>query len=409
MTKFFYRAKQGPNDVAEGTIEADNLDNAVQSVIELGLTPIDVYVATKREELLVKKSRIFSFSFPRRINPADRTIFTRQLSDLIEAGVPLLQALNIAVKQMPHALLRQIIEKVRDAVRDGSTLSDALAFYPALFPRLYTSMIHSGEISGNLGLILSRLAEFSERDEEVRSKVKSSLIYPSLILIVGAVTIFVLLSFVIPRLTVMFDDLSQDLPLITVILVAASRFLERFWWLIILFLVGGLLYLKKVFSTSEGKFWLDSRKLRLPVLGRFIADVELGRFARTLGTLLDSGVVIVTALETVCGLLDNEVFRNEIRKVHEEVGQGTSLSRALENCPHFPEDALHMIVVGEESGRLEQSLYKLADTYERRSDRSVKAVTSLLEPLLIVFVGSVVGFIVIAMLLPIFKMNLIIQ
>ncbi len=257
--------------------------------------------------------------------------------------------------------------------------------------------------------MLSRLADFLEKDEEVKSKVVGSLIYPALMLIVGIITIFVLLSFVIPKLTVMFEDLSETLPLPTTILLNLSGFFHRFWILVVL---GGLLaiYLFQKFThTGEGRLWLDRWKLKIPVLGEFLLNVEIGRFARTLATLLENGVVIVPALETAADVLDNAALHVEIKEVAQNVAQGNSLSHALERCRFFPQIAINMMAVGEESGRLPAALHKLAASYEKYAEGVMKTFTSLLEPLLIVIIGGIVGFIVISLLLPIFRMNLIIQ
>ncbi|MFA5059231.1 MAG: type II secretion system F family protein [Candidatus Omnitrophota bacterium] len=419
MPKFIYKAKKGPGEVVDGVIDAEDFDSAVDKVTQMGLTPIDVALKVAlsnplpsfSEEPQDKEKRKASLSFlsSRRIKQEDIAIFTRQLSDLIDSGVPILRAITVVLRQTQNPSLKEIIAQMQSAIQDGGSFSHALSQHEAIFSKLYSNMVRSGELGGNLNVVLNRLAEFIDKDQETRAKVRASLIYPALILVVGVVTIFILLSFVIPRLTVMFDDLSQSLPLPTMILVGISDFLSKFWWLVLI--ASGMIFLafKNYLRSAEGKKWFDELKLKLPLLGSFIKDAEIGRFSRTLGTLLDCGVTIVPALEAVSEVLGNEVLKAEIKKVSLEVAGGSSLNAALKGCAYFPEAAIHMIAVGEESGRLEQSLYKLADSYERSCDRSVKTITSLLEPLLIVLIGSVVGFIVISMLLPIFKMDLMIR
>ena len=408
MPKFIYKAKKNPAEFIEGTIEAENLDSAIDKITKLGFVPLDVLVDLYHEKPKVKKIKSLSFSFSQ-IKLSDVGLLTRQLSDLIDAGVPILRALSVVVNQTKNPHLKDIVIKMHAFVKDGSTLSEAMAQHPAVFSALYINMVKSGEVGGNLDIVLNRLAEFVDKDLEVRNKIRSSLIYPALILIVGCVTIFVLLTFVVPRLTIIFDDLTESLPLPTIILMGVSGFFARFWWLVI-GLIGFLLfYFKKFKSSLKGKMWFDRNKLKIPVFGNFIKEVEIGRFARTLATLLESGVTIVAALESVWAVLDNEILKEEIKKASEKVAGGTGLTMALKECQYFPEMAINMIAVGEESGRLEQALYKLADSYERQSDRSVKIVTSLLEPLMIVGVGSIVFFIVMAVVLPIFKMNQIIK
>lgn len=409
MPKFTYKAKKTPSELASGTIEAENIDNAIEKIIKLGYVPLDVAVETKEEKPKEKESRGFSFSFYKKIKLADLGVFTRQLFDLIDAGVPLLRALNVILNQTENPTLKDVVGKLYSFVKDGGTLSGAMAQHPSVFSRLYINMIGAGEAGGNLDTVLGRLAEFVDKDIETRSKVRSSLVYPGLIFSVGGLTIFILLTFVVPRLTVIFDDLSESLPLPTVILMSISSIFARFWWAIILFICILVFYGKRYLSSERGKLWLDRLQLKVPVLGNFIKEVEIGRFARTLGTLLGSGVVIISALDSVWAVLENEVLRQEIKKASQEVAAGASLTIALRQCQYFPEAAINMIAVGEESGHLEQALEKLAGSFERQSDRSVKVVTSLIEPLMIVVVGAIVFFIVMAVVLPIFRMNQVIK
>ena len=258
-------------------------------------------------------------------------------------------------------------------------------------------------------IVLNRLADYLDKEQETQSKVRSSLAYPALILIVGILTVFVLLTFVIPRLTVMFDDFNQDLPLVTLFLINISSFFAQFWWIMVISITGGIVYLKKWFQSEKGRLWFDSTIIKLPIFGYFIKVVEIGRFCRTLGTLLESGVVITTALNSVWATVNNQVLRNEIKQVSEDVTNGASLRGALKSCSFFPEIAVNMISVGEETGNLEKSLLKIADTFERQADQTIKTLVSLIGPIVLVFIVSIVGVVVIAMLLPIFQMNLLIS
>lgn len=410
MPKFIYKAKRGPGELIQGTIDADNLDNAIDKVMRLGLSPLDVSSDTpSSQQPASREEKKFALSFSNRITFNQLGNFTRQLGDLIDAGIPMLRALRITEQQTGNPNLKQIIEQIYGFVQDGGTLSEALAQHPKVFSRFYINMVKTGEMAGNLDKILNRLSEFIDKDLETRSKVQSSMAYPVFMLLVGIGTIFVILTFVIPRLTLIFEDLTESLPLPTIVLMAVSHFFAKFWWLILAVAGLGLGYLRNYVSSPVGKEKLDAFKLKLPLLGHFIKDVEIGRFARTLATLLDSGVVIVSALESVWAVLDNEVLKKEIKQAAGEVASGSSLSLALRQCPHFPEIAVNMIAVGEESGHLETSLYKLAGAYERQSDRTVKTMTSLLEPMLILGIGLIVGFMFVAILLPIFRINLLIK
>ncbi len=411
MPRFIYKAKKSPTETIDGEIEAETLDRAAEEVIKSGLIPIDV--AAKRIEKIPashdQEQKLAPAFFSIKVKLSDISFFTRQLCDLVDAGVPILRALQVTANQTKNPQLKEIIGEMGVFVQDGGTLSQAMAQYPNVFSQLYVNLVKSGEISGNLDIVLTRLAEFIDKDLEVRSKVKSSLVYPALILIVGFLTIFVLLTFVVPRLTVMFDDLTESLPLPTVILIAVSNFFAKFWWLIIGAGVLSAWYLQRFLQAPEGKLWFDRLKLKIPVVGNFIREAEIGRFARTLSTLLKSGVVIVSALESVWAVLDNEVLKEEVRAAAESVAGGDSLTIALQRSEYFLADALNMIAIGEESGRLEQALSKLADSYERQCDRSIKIVTSLLEPVMIVVIGGVVFFIVMAVILPILKMNQVVR
>lgn len=412
MSKFTYKAKKGPADLIGGTIEAEDLEGAIDKIIKLGYTPLDVFIDTAKIEPAKpspSSGRLISSHFLNRVKIKDISLFTRQLSDLIDAGIPLLRVLSVISSQIPNPQLKEITGQIQSFIQDGGTLSAAVAQHPQMFSMLYINMIKSGELGGNLPVILERLADLIEKDEDTRAKVKGSLIYPGVILLVGTITVFVLLTFVVPKLTVLFDDLAESLPLPTMILIGLSNFFARFWWLILGLLGAGVFYFKKFLSSEEGRFQFDNFRLKLPVVGRFTQDVEIGRFARILGTLLESGVVIVSALESVWAVLDNRILKGEIKKAAEDVKNGSSLTNALRGCSFIPEMAINMVAVGEESGRLDESLFKLADSYEKQSDRTVKAMTSLLEPLLIVIVGFIVFFIVLAVVLPIFKMDLIIK
>lgn len=409
MPKFKYKAKESLHKVIEGIVEADHMNTAVNKIIQRGLTPIDVVPAgpdagrIPRQDILSRR-RVF-----RGVGRADLVLFTRQLSDLVEASVPILRSLRIISNQTPNRRFKDIVGQLRHFVQDGGSLSSALARYPELFSSFYVNMVRSGEMSGQLDKILGRLADFTEKEQETRGKIQSSLAYPLLILAAGIGTIFVLLTFVIPRISVMFDDLDQALPLPTTVLMGVSGFFARYWWLMLGALVGGGVYFKKWLNLPRGRRQCDALKLRVPLWGRFIKIVEAGRFARTLGTLVGSGVAVTATLDSVWAVMDNTVLREEIKKMSQRVADGSSLTEAVRQCPFFPAMVTDMISVGEETGRLDRGLYKIADTFEREADRTTGTMISLLGPAVLAAVVSLVGFVVIALLLPIFRMNLLIQ
>jgi type II secretion system protein F len=402
MPRFVYKAKSGPEDIKEGIVEAESQDQATLKLSKMGFFILSI---EEESAAFIKRSRGMSFLF-KSVPLRDISSFTRQLSNLLDSGLTMLNALGILIDQGENPYLRHIIGTVRDDIKAGSTFSAALAKHPKVFSRLYVSMAESGEISGGLEDVLSRLSDFMEKDEENSSKIKASMAYPGLMAFVGFITIFVLLSFVAPRLIVIFVDLGQALPLPTKILIWVSNIFSRLWPLMLVGTGLFVMVLYKWSKTKDGKAAFDSAKLRLPLLGAFIKKAEVGRFARTLAALISNGVPIIQALNIANATLDNTLIKKDIEQASKDVSEGASLSSSINKSSVFPPMAANMIFVGEESGTLERSLVKIANAYEIETDRSMKIITSLLEPVLILFMGAVVGFIVIAMLLPIFQLNL---
>ena len=409
MGQFVYKAKQGPDKIIEGVIEAEHEEMAVSRILQMGCTPLDVHAGPAPAMIKKIKGAVFSPSSGRRVRTQDIMVFTRQMGDLVSAGVPVLKALYLVNKQLKNKRLKGVVGQMIAVVEDGGPFSSSLAQFPGLFSPLYINIVRSGEVGGNLDSVLTRLADFIEKDYDIQSQVRTSLIYPGLILFVGGITIFVILTWVIPRISTIFTDMNESLPLITTALLVVSHFLSRFWWaLVIAFILTGV-QVKRVYATSEGKMWFDSLRLKTPVLGPFTQEVEIGRFARTLGTLLGNGVTVVTAIDTVRYVVDNEVLKQDVLKMSHQLTGGASLTQALQSCSLFPEAAVNMVAVGEETGQLHKGLLKLASYYEHQSERTMKRLTSLIEPVLILVMGVFIGFIVLGMLMPIFRMNLIIR
>ncbi len=402
MPRFIYKAKRNPKETIEGKIDAANTKDAIAKLRTMKLFPLLV-----EEETLATQKRKF---FLRKSVPLrDLSTFTRQLSNLLGSGMTLINALDVLVQQTENSLLSQTTKDIKADIKDGVSLSMALSKHPYIFPSLYTNMVKSGEVGGMLEEVLSRLADFAEADEQTLSKVRTSLAYPILLTSVGAITIFILLSFVAPRLVSMFADLGEALPLPTIILMGVSNFFAAFWWLIILLLAILAFGLNRWIKTKEGKRTFDEFKLKLPFIGRFIETSEFARLNRTLGTLIRSGVPIIEALDVLSKTMGNEIIREELASVRRSVVDGLSLSAGMKQTGRFPPMMVNMISVGEESGSLEGSLFKTADSYDREIDRAIKVFTTLLEPSLIIVLGVVVGFIVISMLLPIFQINLMVR
>jgi general secretion pathway protein F len=417
MPTFIYKAKQGPQTLIDGSLEASNRDHAVSKILQMGLTPLDVNQSDAKtfstgEKPLPKEQFLqenFLSSLKTRVSKRDIVWFTRQMSDMTGASVPLLRSLEIIQRQTIPPQFKKILEGVHAAVRDGGSFSDGLAKYPQAFARFYTSMVRTGEVSGELDQVLSRLADHLEKEQEMYSRIQASLAYPVFILGVGALTVFVLMTFVIPRLLVIYEDMDQVLPFSTQILIATSAVFVKFWWLMIIVAVLGFWQGGRWFKTAQGRLWKDTLFLRIPFLKDFIRNIEVGRFSRSLATLLATGVPIYMGLKTVEATIGNVILRQEISELGTRISDGSSLRIALKNTQFFPEAAVSMISVGEETGRLDQSLFKVADIFERQADQASRMMISVLGPLMLVFIVMVVGFVVVALMLPILQMNLIVE
>ncbi|MCX5716141.1 MAG: type II secretion system inner membrane protein GspF [Candidatus Omnitrophica bacterium] len=404
MPRFFYKAKKGPQEIVEGRIDAETKAQALSKITGLGLFPVNI---EEEGETAAGIRSSLSFTFSGRVKTADLALFTRQLADLLEGGVTIIDALSVLARQTENKKLKNTIEDISSYVKAGNNLAAALAQHPSIFPHLYVSMVRSGEVSGALEVVLNRLSGFLEEQEEFKTKVQAALAYPILMACVGVATIIVLLTFVMPRVVGIFQDLGQGLPFITQVLLAISDFIRFYWYL----LIAGFLFIffavRQLYRTPEGKAFLDRAKLRLPVLGDFLRKVDIARFARTLGTLLANGVTILESLEVSRDIMSNAPAKKEITEAFNSVREGSTLAKAFSEGEYFPLFVTNMIAVGEESGQLEKALMKIADSYERQTDKTIKIISSLIEPAMILVMGLIVGFIVISILLPIFQISLI--
>jgi len=405
MAQYSYKAKSGPKDIVSGFIEADTLNEAVTKLTNTGKMPIDVKLQVK----VVLPVDLINTESKTKISQVALYQFTRQLADLLEAGIPLARCMELLSRQRQFPQLVGLIETMSELLQKGGSLSFALSKYPKIFSPLYIHTVKAAEASGQLPLVLNRLAQFLEADMLMQSKAKSSLLYPAIIFLVGVLTLFVLLSFVLPRLTLMFEDFDAQLPLATRIVVAVSQIFAQFWWLILGVFIGGFFWGRSFINTTNGKATLDRITLKIPLLKSFIENTQLSRFARTLGMLLESGVPIVTALESVTQVVDNSALQEEVRKMTLKVKSGMSLTQAIKASALFPEMAVDLIAVGQESGKLEKGLYKLAANCERSSQELAQAFVTILGPAVLVIVVGIIGFMIIAMLLPMFQMNMIIN
>lgn len=392
-----YRAKARGTGIERGVIEAESRQGALLKLEHIGLYPMSLEEEKK------------SFMRVKKVGARDMALFTREFGNLLESGLTPLRALDILATQTENGTLKGIIPYIYEDIKSGKSIAQAFAEYPQVFNSLYVSMVASGEVGGALEEVLKRLADFSEAEDEIRSKVKAALSYPVLMAGVGITTIFVLLTFVIPKIVNLFNDMGQALPVPTLILIAASNFVVRYWWIMTAFLITGFFIFKRWGKTSEGSFFKDVLKLRTPVFGRLILKRELARFSRSMGTLLKNGIDILKSLEVVRDTINNEVISREIRNAYTDVTNGEKVSQSFSKRGVFPQLVINLLAVGEEGGALENAFYRIAEVYEREVDRHIKVITSMLEPVVILIMGSIVGFIVISLLLPIFEMNLLVR
>ena len=399
MTTYAYRAKEGPGKTVEGLLEAETRALALDKLARQGLTPI-------RVEERSPSAGGGGLAFLKRVPAKDVTLLTRQLSDLLESGVPLLKSLRIVRGQTHHPRLARVLGEVVTAVEGGSPLSEAMARHRDLFGPLQAALVRVGESAGVLGPALARLSEFSEQAEELRTRVRTALIYPLLIACVGALTVVFLMLFVVPKLAGMFSDMGQPLPMVTRVLLGVSGFLLGPGGLFTLVLIPvAVLLVKKALSGEKARARLDRLLFRIPLWGNVARQGAVARCARTLATLLGGGGPILDAVKSAAEAVGHGSLREQVLSVAALVREGAPLSESLRRMPDFPPYLCQMIAVGEEGNILEKSLQKVAGTYEREADRAMKVMTSLLEPAMILGVGSVIGVIVIALLLPIFQIT----
>jgi general secretion pathway protein F len=335
---------------------------------------------------------------------------TRQLATLLGAGLPLVPSLTTLVAQTMHPELKKTLARIKDDVNEGNSLTQSLSHFPRIFPSFYINMVRAGEASGTVHLVLDRLADFSESQQALQTKIRSAMAYPIFMFLVGSAVLFFLVTFVVPNITKIFGEMRQTLPAITVFMIAVSRFLQSFWWLILGLAFAAFVGLRFfVTKTDRGRYFWDGLKIKAPVFGPISEKIAMARFSRTLGTLLQSGVPLLTALEIVKNVVNNRLIADEVARAAKAVEEGQSLSSTLAVSGLFPPITIEMISVGEQSGNMETMLYKVADAYEKESEASVIMMTSMLEPVMVLVMGMIVGFIVISVLLPIFEMNQLVR
>jgi general secretion pathway protein F len=408
MSVFEYVALDEKGHQRKGFIDAPGVAAARQKLREENVYPIEINQAENRKETAL--SGALKINIWQRVSANDVSIFTRQLSTLLGAGMPLVPSLSILMKQANNPLLKKSLAQIREQVNEGKSLTESMSNFPQIFPPFYLNMVRAGEASGTINLVLGRLADFSENQQTLMNKIRSALAYPLIMLFMGSAVLFLLMTFVVPKITGIFSDMHQTLPVITIIMITISNFLKSFWWLILILLAAAIVAFKYMTTGTEaGKRMWDNAKLKIPVWGQVNRKIAIARFSRTLATLLQSGVPLLAAMEIVRNVVNNILIGEAIRKAGKDVEEGKGLSGPLTQSGIFPPLVTEMIAVGEQSGSLENMLNRIATAYETEAQADIMVMTSLLEPAMIIVMALLVAFIVFSILLPIFEMNQLVK
>lgn len=398
MPLFHYEVKKSPSETVSGIIEADSQRAAVARLREMGFFPTRVEESRDAPALGATAS-----AKPRRgkrIRLTDRNVFFRQLANLCESGMTITRALRTISEQADNPRMAEVVDDIRDQVQKGLTLADALERHPLLFSAMFCALIRAGESGGMLEEVLWRIVDFGEQQEELRGKAVSAMIYPAFLAIVGSTAIFILVSFVFPKFVQVFEEFHAQLPLPTRMVMGFCDFMGVWWWAVLVALAGLGMAANSWARSEAGRKRLDTLVLRIPVLRGLVEKYEMAKFARTLGTLLDNGVPVLHSLRLTASIIGNGVIRAEVEGVRTGVTDGEAISETLGRTKHFPPLVVSMFAVGEESGRIGAVAKRVADAYDIEVDRAVRATSALFEPILIVVMGVIVGFLVISMLLP---------
>jgi type IV pilus assembly protein PilC len=405
MSTFAYVGRTRQGAVKKGELSAKTRDEAVDQLRRQQV------VVTSLEEKSGKAGKL-NFSLGRGLTDKDLVVFTRQFGTMINAGLPLIQCLDILSTQSENKVLRETVADVKNSVEAGSTFSDALKKHPKIFDELYTNMIHAGEVGGLLDTILTRLAKHIEKAMKLKGQIKSAMVYPTAIIGVAVIVISVLMVWVIPVFAQMFLEMSSGkigLPGPTQLVINISNFFQSYWYVMGGALVGMIMAIKRYYGTVNGRVVIDRLLLKIPIIGDLIRKASVAKFTRTLGTLITSGVPLLEGLSICAKTSGNKVIEEALMNARVSISGGKTISEPLAKCNVFPKMVTHMIAVGESTGALDAMLGKIADFYEDEVDQAVETLTSLLEPIMMVVLGTIIGFIVIAMYLPIFTMAQAIQ
>ncbi len=396
MPDYLWKGRTPGGKIENGEITAANPEEVQRILRERKIVPTSIRAKPKEITLPFLKGRVSSRSI---------SVFTRQFSVMINAGLPLIKCLDIQVDQVDSERFKGVLKDLISAVEGGSTLADALREHREIFGDLYINMVEAGEKGGSLATILARLADYLEKADAIKRKVKGAMVYPAAIVIVSAIAVAVLLTFVIPVFAALFSDLGGELPLPTRLVIALSNFLRKYFFIILGIMIGLIFAVRYYYKTEVGHLQIDSVLIKIPIFGTLIKKQAIARFSRTLSTLLSSGVNILDALEITAGTTGNKLVENAVMRSRTSIAQGESIAEPLsKEKALFPPMVVQMITIGEQTGGLDEMLAKVADFYDDEVDQAVANLMNALEPIVIVVLGGLIGGMVMAMYLPIFKM-----
>lgn len=400
MAVYVIKGRDAKGQAITREIEAENINQARNKVRELGISVPQITEKASTDDLISVINR--KLQNIQKIKLRDMVIFTRQFATMINAGVSLVRTLNILTDQTENKRFARIIGQIKDKVEEGNSLSDALKEHPKVFDKLFVSMIRAGEMGGVLDEVLERLASFIEARAKLTAQIKSAMTYPIVVLVIATGIFFFLLTFVLPIFDEMFKSMNAKLPAFTQMLINMSGFVRAWWYIVFGGIGAGVFTFIRFINTKVGRFWWDAVLLKMPVFGPLIRKVSVARFTRTLGTLLKSGVPLMSSLEIVQDTAGNVHVSSAIEKVRNAVREGEGMSKPLSDTKIFPPMVVQMIAIGEETGAIDEMLSRIADFYDSEVEAAVKALTSLLEPLMMVLIGGMVGSMIIGMYLPMF-------
>lgn len=400
MALFQYKGLSKTGKEVKDNITCETLQQAKNKVQAMGIMLIDI--KEQKSDSLKKQSTL---SFGTRISVADLSLMTRQLATLVKARIQIVDAFSALIDQVENPQLKIVISEIRQKVNEGSSMANALSDYPKIFNSIYVNMVEAGETSGTLHIVLIRLAEFTEAQVKLRNKIKSSMTYPVIMMVVGAILMGVIFVFVIPKITKIFITMKKKLPLQTEICIWLSNFIRDYWWGIIIGVFGGYFMFKKYISSGKGRERWHKLLLKLPIVGKLTMMINVSRFCSTLATLLDSGVPILTSMKIVTNLVANIHMQRAVENAKQSVSEGASITGPLVKSGYFPPMVTHMIRLGEKSGELEPMLQIVAENYEEQVDSRLSGLTSVLEPIMMVCMGLVVAFIVFSVVVPMMDLS----